>query len=196
MSETIEEERFEEEFEVFPDDTTFFTFEKAEEIFETLERKRFTVSDIVLILLFAHHDKPLFGRVSMMKQVFLLIEEILEKEEIQEAKYIPYRYGMYSFTVGNALSNLVYSGLIDRRGRKNSKLEQFYLTDKGKEKIISKYSSLPTDLQKEISEKRKGWDQLGYDGILRFVYQKYPQYVDKSKIRERYKTIIWGRGKG
>ena len=179
-----------------PDGTIFYSYERAREIFDEIERKRFIISDPVLLLLYSHAEKPIFGRVQMIKQVFLLTREILNKDEVQDANFVPYRYGMYSFLVGNALTNLEFSGYIERRGRKNSKLEQFRITEKGKQYISKTFNSLPQTLQEKIKEKRKGWDQLGYDGILRFVYQKYPKYKEESRLKERYKPIKWGRGIG
>ena len=182
--------------EVFPDKTIFYSSKKAEEVFNKIEGKEFTVSDLILILLHSHPEKSIFGRVLLVKQVFLLTREVLNAEKIQNAKFIPYRYGMYSFVVGNSLTNLEYSGYIERRGKKNTKLEQFCITDKGKKYISKIFESLPENLQKTIKEKRKGWDQLGYDGILRLVYQKYPEYKEKSRIKQRYKAIEWGRSIG
>lgn len=182
--------------EVFPDNTKFYSYEKAREVFNEIERKELAVSDVILVLLYSHPEKPIFGRVSLMKQMFLLTREILDQKKVQNANFIPYRYGMYSFVVGNALTNLEYSGLVESRGKKNTKLEQFYITEKGQKKISRIFDSLPENLRETIREKRKGWDQLGYDGILRLVYQKYPEYKEESRLKERYKTIEWGRGIG
>lgn len=193
---TTEKKKTKDSPEILPDDTIFYSYKQAKGLLEILERKRLTVSDIILLLLYSHPEKPVFGRVSMMKQCFLLIEEVLNKSEIQDAKYIPHRFGMYSFTVGDVLSNLEYSGYIEQRGRKNTKLEQFRITNRGKEYISDTFESFSDNLKDTIREKRKGWDQLGYNGILRFVYQKYPEYIEKSKIKRRYRLIKWGRGIG
>lgn len=179
-----------------PDGTIFYSYESAKEVLPQIEGKRFALSDPILFLLYSQSEKPIFGRVLLMKQIFLLIEEVLNKNEVQDSKFVPYRYGMYSFSVGNEITNLEYSGYIERRGKKNTKLEQFRITDKGRRHISEIFNSLPEDLQKKIREKRKGWDQLGYDGILRLVYQKYPEFKEESRIKERYKPIKWGRGRG
>ena len=182
--------------EVFSDGTVVYDFEEAKEVISELKAKKHAVSDCILLMLYAQPDKPIFGRVLLVKEVFLLTKEILNEDDIQNAKFIPYRWGMYSFTVGNALANLEYSGYIERKGKKNAKLEQFELTDKGKEFISKIWNALPAMTQETAKEKRKGWDQLGYDGILRLVYRKYPKYKEKSRLKERYKTITWGKGVG
>jgi hypothetical protein len=132
----------------------------------------------------------------MMKQVFLLIKEVLKGMNTQEPKYVKNRFGMYSFVVAENLTALEFAGYIEREGRKNTKLERFKITEKGMKYVAPLFGSLPNDLRATISEKRKGWDQLGYDGILRYVYQKYPEYRDKSVLKKRYAPIFWGRGRG
>ena len=182
--------------ETYSDGTVIYDYEQAKEILAGLKPKKYSVSDCILLTLYAQPDKPVFGRVVMVKEVFLLMKEILNESEIQDPKFVPYRLGMYSFTLGNALANLEYSGYIERKGKKNTKLEQFELTEKGKEYISKIWKTLSSDMQKTVKDKRKGWDQLGYDGILRLVYRKYPEYKEKSCLKERYKTITWGKGVG
>ena len=186
----------EEGLEVFPDETIFYSYEKAKALFNEIERKRFTVSDLILLLLYSHPEKPIYGTVLLMKQVFLLTREVLDKNEVQDAKFVPHHYGMYSFLVANVLTNLEYSGYIERTGRRTSKLERFRITEKGERYVSEIFKSLPERTQEKIKEKRKGWDQLGYDGILRLVYQKYPKFRETSRLKDRYKPIKWGRGIG
>jgi predicted transcriptional regulator len=184
------------QFETYSDGTVIYDYEQAERMIAELKPKKYSVSDCILLTLFAQRDQPIVGRLVMMKEVFLIIKEVLNEQEIQDPKYIPYRLGMYSFTVGNALTNLEYSGFIIRKGKKNTRLEQFELTQKGKDYIRKTWNSLNASTQKTAEEKRKGWDQLGYDGILRLVYRKYPEYKEKSCLKDRYKTITWGKGVG
>jgi hypothetical protein len=180
----------------FTDGTVFYTYEEAKEMLRSIEPKKYTLSDTALILLYAQTDKPVFGRILLMKEMFLLINEILGKKEVQDAKYVPYRYGMYSFALGNVLRNLEFAGYIDRTGKPNSKLEHFKLTDRGKSLAKQIWCRLPENTQREIENKRKGWDQLGVEGILRLVYEKYPEYAKDSYVKGRYKAISWGRGIG
>lgn len=192
---TIKTDRARETIE-YPDGMIFYSYKRAKEVLDKIQRKRFTITDSILLLLYSHAERPIFGRVQMIKQLFLLTREVLNEDEVQDANFVPYRYGMYSFTAGNTLTNLEFSGYIERRGRRNSKLEQFRITEKGKQYIARIFDSLPQAIQEKIREKRKGWDQLGYDGILRLVYQKYPEYKEESRLKERYKPIKWGRGIG
>jgi hypothetical protein len=180
----------------FTDGTIFYTYDEAKEMLRSIEPKKYTLSDTALILLYAQTDKPIFGRILLMKEIFLLINEILGKEEVQDAKFVPYLYGMYSFAVGNVLKNLEFAGYVDRTGKPNSKLEHFKLTDRGKSLAKQIWCKLPEGTQRTIEQKRKGWDQLGVEGILRLVYEKYPEYTRDSYVKGRYKAISWGKGLG
>lgn len=180
----------------FTDGTVLYTYEEAKEMLRSIEPKEFTLADTTLLLLYAQTDKPVFGRILLMKELFLLINEVLGKEEVQDAKFVPYLYGMYSFALGNVFKNLEFAGYIDRVGKPNSKLEHFKLTDMGKRLAKQIWCKLPESTQQEIENKRKGWDQLGVEGILRLVYEKYPEYTKNSYVKGRYKAISWGRGIG
>ncbi|AEH06287.1 hypothetical protein [Methanothermococcus okinawensis] len=172
--------------------------EKLKELIESMKGKTIlTTKDLVLIILYAQ-NKPIYGRTLLFKEIFLLYMEVLKDYndfEIQNPNFIPHHYGPYSFDIAEILNQLEWFGYIQRIGRKNSTSEKFELTDKGKNEIKETFEKLPDKLKKEIKRKRKGWDQLGTDGILRYVYQNYEKYKEKSKIKNKYKDIIWGCGR-
>jgi hypothetical protein len=170
------------------------SFDEANELLKKITPNDYTVSDLVLILLYAHPDKPIFGRLLFIKEVFLLTKEIIDKESIkvQDVCFVPYRYGPYSFVLGNVLSNLEFLGYILRTGPKNAKGESFSLTDKGKKVAAPLWDKLSDNIKLKIQDGRIGWDELGREGILRHVYQNYHEFTKNSYIKGRYKTISWG----
>ena len=182
--------------EKFEDGTATISLEAVEEYLASVKPKKFTLADATLILLYAQKDKPIFGRIMLTKEMFLLLNEILEKDDVQDPKFVPYRFGPYSFVLGNVLSNLEFSGFINRTGRKNSRAEQFTLTDKGKNTATILWNKLSENVRMVLPKKRKGWDQLGVNGILKLVYGKYEEYTKNSCIKGRYKNITSGRGTG
>ena len=158
-----------------------------------------TVRDLILILLYAQKSKPIQSRIMLFKETFLLYNEVLQKYKgqliIQNPKFFGYKYGPYSYEIAEALKQLYWSGLISMEGKRNTKKETFRLTKRGLAEAKKIFERLPPTLQEEITKMRIGWDQLGIDGILRYVYAKYPEYTDKSKIKDKYKWVIWG-GRG
>jgi hypothetical protein len=180
-------------FEEYPDKTRFYTYEQAKEQFSNINNKKILLTDAMLILLYSQPDNPINGRISMMKQMYLLTHEVLKSQGIQDGKFIAYHYGWFSFQVMADLENLIFFGYIKNNGKVGTTLEQFQITDKGKEHIKRLFSSLPTELQDTLKNSRKGWDQLGCEGILNYMYKRYPESIERSRLKERYKPIKWGR---
>lgn len=156
----------------------------------------YSLRDVVLFLLYTHPKRPICGRIMITKQVFLAIKEVLDDRHVENPKFVPYRYGPYSFTLTHALSNMRYDGLIDVRGKKNTQSELFMLTDRGMKIAGDKFGILPKEQQIILADKRKSWDQLHQKGILSYVYDRYPEYTVTSRIAHIYKSITWGRGTG
>lgn len=161
-------------------------------------RKHVTLklTDVILHLLYAKREKPIHGRIAMTKQIFLAIKEVFGEEIVENPKFVPYRYGPYSFLLTHILSNLKYDDLVGVKGRKNTSSEKFFLTEKGEKIAKKKFAKLSKELQNELIDRRKGWDQNHIKGILAYVYNKYPEFTEKSMIKKRYKSITWGRAKG
>jgi len=162
------------------------------------DSQKLMISDLFLVLLYAKWDKPIYGRTMLIKQLFLLYNEVFDKFQeiyLQEPNFIAYDFGPYSFKSMKILDDLRFSKEINVDGKKNTKKESFRLTEKGAVIAKEKFKTLPLSLQKELEKKRIGWDQLGTRGILNYVYERYPDMKENSKIKRRYKDITWGLGK-
>lgn len=176
------------------DTTKFYNYEEAKKVFAELKIKEFSLRDLIMILLYAQ-EKPIHGRILLMKELFLLYKEILSKKT-ENPKFVPYRFGPYSFHLTEIVSYLQIGGYLTVSGKRNSKNESFRITNKGIKHISPIYKQIPTQTRKVIERQRKGWDQLGTHGILNYVYQNYKDYKTKSIIKNRYKDIDWGLGTG
>jgi hypothetical protein len=188
-------------FKTSSDKTKIYSFKNFCKILDQVETdndKRFLIRDMFLVLLYAKKDNPIYGRTMLIKQLFLLYNEVFDKfQEIayQEPNFIPYDFGPYSFKSMKILDDLRFSKEIVVNGKRNTKKESFSLSEKGSMLAKGKFEALPKNLQTVIGERRIGWDQLGTRGILKYVYEKYPNMKEKSKIKRRYKDITWGIGK-
>lgn len=152
--------------------------------------------DVVLLLLYACPERPIYGRIMITKQVFLAIKEVLGDERVENPRFVPYRYGPYSFALAHTLSNMRYDGFIGMGGKKNTRNEFFLLTDCGLKTADEKFITLEGNKQSMLADKRKSWDQLHQKGILNYVYDRYPEYTANSCTAHLYKSITWGRGIG
>lgn len=171
------------------DGTKLYSFKEFSKLLadaKQSQKRKVLIGDLVLALLYAHPDKPIFGRTMLVKQVFLLFNEVLSGTdlEIQNPKFVPHNYGPYSFTVMQIVEDLWFSRFISVSGRKNSRKESFKLTTEGRERAAESFKKLDPELQRDIINKRVGWDQLGTDGILRYVYENYPDMKVNSKRSE------------
>lgn len=177
--------------EIASDGTRIYAYKEAAEAFDAMEVETFSIQDLVLIVLGAQ-DKPVHGRTLLMKEVFLLYEEVL-KDRSYNPRFVKYRLGPYSFHVKEALRGLGTDGILERRGRPNSRSESFRLTGRGSRIAAEVMEKLPESERLLVSEKRAGWDQLGVGGILNYVYTKYPEYKEKSVLKARYADVVWGQ---
>jgi len=185
--------------ETLPDGTRLYSYDELRSKLSELRSSkvhRLLARDSVLILLYSHKERPICGRTALMKQLFLFFEEVAKKHELpsQEPRFVPYRYGPYSFLMMNTVESLWHSGYIVIEGRKNSRKESFKLTEAGEKAASELFDHLPEAVQNDIREKRVSWDQWGSD-ILNYVYTCYPHYKERSELKKRYGTIVWGQGK-
>ncbi|MDH7506179.1 MAG: DUF4065 domain-containing protein [Candidatus Thermoplasmatota archaeon] len=151
------------------------------------EEQIMSLSDLVLSLFYAHKDQPIRGMILLMKEIFLMQMEFVKEENIklQNAEFIAYKYGPYSIDVDKIIDAMEDYGLLISRGRKSTNKEIFYLTRKGEERAEEAFGKLNKHQQEKLKDLRKGWDQLGVNGILKLVYTKYPNYTKESEIIKR-----------
>jgi len=170
----------------------------------TLEEQEVEIPEIsieeFIMFILGLVNRPIIGRIVLFKEVFLFYDKLKKRLKIQDPIFFSYRYGPYSVLLAQVIDMMEFAGLIIRHGRRGSKKERFELTDKGKriaKKLIEKLKEkLGEDEITNLIKMRKGLDQLGTEGILRYVYQNYPDFGKRSEIADRYKTIKWGVGIG
>lgn len=141
-------------------------------------------TDVILALLGAIPDRPIINRIVLMKESFLSEKEAFPDLRVNSTplRFIPYDYGPYSPAIDRGLDDLEAKGLVSVINASQGKKQVFSLTDTGRQAAVKVLSSLTPDQIERLRRKRKGWDQLGYYGLLRKVYEEYPSYRSKSKI--------------
>ena len=153
----------------------------------------FTLSDVLLILLYADRDNPLVGKIRQMKEIFLTLVELraLKAEHIEfEFK----RYGPYSKEVVETIDNLLFINHISSTGTKNQNNFGIQITKKGAARISSVFDKLPEETKRLLSNKRNEWDTLTTDGIMKYIYTHYPAYLANSVLKKRHAPIDWNEG--
>ena len=177
------------------DGSIMYTYEEAIKIFGKIPKPHIAIDELILLLL-RLLDKPINGKVVMQKEIFLLYNEIKNKLIVVDPYFVKHRYGMFSYKIATLLDLLEHAGLISVSNKRSLKRTKYTLTEKGKkvaDKVLEKVSKLLSEKEIErLRELRKGWDQLGHDGILGYVYQRFPEYREKSELKDKYIHIDWG----
>ena len=140
-----------------------------------------SIDEWILILLYAQKDKPITGKLMFVKQAFLLAKDVIPSLGAR-FKFYPYSFGPYSKEFAKSVNDLIEKGYITLEV--DNDIYRFRLSTKGKEIAEDAFNKLPDKYKMILKRKRRGWDQLGYTGIVRLVYTKYPEYAVNSKIVE------------
>jgi uncharacterized protein YwgA len=140
-----------------------------------------TSEEWVLAILYANDRKPIYGKLMLVKQVFLTTKEV-EPDLDKALGFFAYDLGPYSASLAQIVDSLVEKRLVSAEGSGGDFV--FSLTTDGRKAAEEAWSKLPLGTKELLARKRRAWDQLGYRGIVRLVYTKYPQYTGRSKIIE------------
>lgn len=173
---------------VKPEDAQLLLIEKGG------ENDPLNPSEVIITLLGTYPERPIINRIVMMKEVFLFEKEVARSIQlnIESLKFKPYDYGPYSKLIDDALRRLEEDGIIQIKKEAHGQKEIIELTDRGKDIAKKILENLSNEGIRILKRKRKAWDQLGYFGILQKVYDEYPAYRTKSKIKDKFKpTRRW-----
>jgi hypothetical protein len=151
---------------------------------------RYSLSDVILFLLYADRH-PIKGKVKQMKEIFLVLNETLFGESVQPVHFEKNRFGPYSEEVEYTIDQLVFLNLLSVNGKRNSKDFAIEITPKGISYIKRKYLELPVNIQQILKRKRAEWDTQIPQGLLKYVYTHYEEYLENSVFKERYEKLDW-----
>jgi len=169
----------------------------AEEINAMIKAKKgqtkpkFSFADLILLLLYSGYEKPIYGKTHFMKEVFVFKHEVFaEKEMAQQIVFAKYHFGMFSEVVENIVDDLIFGNYIElirnSKGRGDISIK---LTGKGLKYTKPMFESFSPSKQEELKIKRRALDS--HLDILNYAYQTYDDYLEKSKLKNRYKPIDW-----
>lgn len=146
-----------------------------------------TPEEWILAFLYAgpkngERNPEISGMLMFTKQFFVFIKEV--KKDLEDVfKFIAYDYGPYSFVLQKLIDKLVKEGYIDVKTYEERR--DFILTDTGVKRAKEAYEKLDEKTKVTLIKLRREATQLGYSGVLRYVYSRYPEYTTASKIRDR-----------
>lgn len=127
-------------------------------------------------------SKPIQGRIMLIKEAFMFYQEKLRDLHSKPLiGFFPHRYGPFSRDIAIEIKAMARDGLVrvDEEGG-------VALTDLGKIAFRKITESYPGELKADLMNYRKGLDELGSDGIMRYVYENFIDYTLNSKVKSRY----------
>lgn len=142
--------------------------------------------DELVLALIKLSDGYVPGALYIQKIAFLAANEGATSVENtrKKLKYQPLNFGPYSRPLRESLDRLLAEKKLVSKTLPSDKYnkEAFYLTESGRDAAGRVIESLDQDSRKYLTTICKGAKQLGYAGILRYVYSKYPDFTTKSDI--------------
>ena len=127
--------------------------------------------DYVLLLLSVGNQKSVYGALFLQLVVFLIVEEI-NPDLRDELEFRATDTGAYSTNLIRILKELDDAGFISYEDIDDT--VAYSITETGESYIKS--INFPEDVRGKIRNLKKGSDRLGYTGLLRYVYFKYPDF--------------------
>jgi len=171
----------------------------------------FEVDDAVVLLLGAPSKQPqltdrLQGVTRLEKMIFLMEHETSLSDRLTEKpEFIAYNFGPFSAKVYQAVDTLAAADLItDSAASTPSEAEawesfaaiddaapddpyatrDFQLTPRGRRYYDALVRQLPPEAVQELSQLKARFGSLPLRQLVRYVYERYPAYTERSLIRD------------
>jgi hypothetical protein len=164
--------------------------------------------DVIVLLLGAPGgpDSPgeLDGVTRLEKLVFLLEQETPLRSWVTEgADFRSHKFGPFSAKIYQAAETLSAYGLLRDSARLSDNAEDgweavnvvgdeldpyttrtFALTDRGRQYYAALIRELPPEAEDLLTRFKDRFARLPLRQLVRYVYERYPEFTDKSEIRD------------
>lgn len=119
---------------------------------------------------------------ALMKYVFLLqMEGSADRRRLYH--FIPYHYGPFAKELYSDLETLKNEGLVRVQHDGEEGKTRITLVDSSKAEEV--LASLPEDLKQDVAAIVKRYGDLDHNALLKAVYEKYPAYARRSRLRRK-----------
>ena len=145
-----------------------------------------------LYILLLLNEGSVREKLRLQKLMFLLQKEIVERKglkiSIDQYDFTAYNYGPFSDELIDDVEFLKDLGLINVK--KENDIEIYEITKKGRKFLADLSKRIPNftknllqSIEREIENLRRKWDKEPLKKLLRYVYENYPEYTEKSLIK-------------
>lgn len=133
------------------------------------------LSIAILELLESNDEKPVKGKTTFQKEMFLIGNFMSEIGE--EADFFPHAFGPYSEASEIGLNNLISLGLVEEKSKGT-----YIITKNGHDVLKILSGTFSSEEKMSIADFKNFFSNLTNDELLLFVYVSYPDYVDESIV--------------
>jgi hypothetical protein len=174
------------------------------------DRDPLETDDAIVLVLGAPGGKEPPGRLEgvtrLEKLIFLLERETPVREWMTDkADFKSYRFGPFSSKVYEAVDTLAAADLVRDSARKSDDVadrwesvnalmdegdldpyttRDFALTQRGEQYYGALLSELPPNAERILADFKGKFARLPLRQLVRYVYERYPQFTDESEIRD------------
>jgi hypothetical protein len=166
------------------------------------------VDDLVVLLLGAPTPTGQRGRIEgitrLEKLVFLVEKELKPRWLTENADFVGHNFGPFSAKIYNAVDTLAAAKLVEDSGALASSTEDawetehvigatpsdpyatrnFELTPLGERYYKALLKDLPDGVERELADFKGRFATLPLRQLVRYVYERHPDFTDRSIIRE------------
>jgi uncharacterized protein (DUF488 family) len=116
--------------------------------------------------------------LQVTKWAFLLSSEMPSRGGKSFYRFIPYRYGPFSFTLFQETDSLIRNGFLEKKAD-----NQWALTSLGKKLLIN----LPKDISQDICRISEAYGKMNGAELIDLIYDKYSWFTINSDLPKRRK---------
>lgn len=167
------------------------------------------VDDAVVLLLGAPSKTSMtedrIEGITRLEKLLFLLEHETEVSDLltEDPEFDSHNFGPFSAKVYHAVDLLAAAGLVVDSAEVSSSTEDTWesdvvlgihsdpyatrdisLTPLGRRYYVSLVSELPSETEAEVAELKSRFGSIPLRQLVRYVYKRYPEYTDKSQIRE------------
>lgn len=143
------------------------------------------LSIAILELLESNDEKPVKGKTTFQKEMFLIGNFISEIGE--EADFFSHSFGPYSEASEIGLNDLISLGLVEEKSK-----DTYVITKSGHDVLEIVPGTFSSEERMSIADFKRFFGNLTNNELLLFVYVSYPDYVDESIV---YSEVMKDRAK-
>jgi type I restriction enzyme S subunit len=118
---------------------------------------------------------------ALMKYVFLFQMEGSSRRRFYH--FVPYHYGPFARELYTDLERLQAEGLINVDSETDEVKTRIALADPAK--ADAALAELPDDLKEDVATIIDAYGDLDHNALLKTIYDKYPTYTTKSRVKRR-----------